>query len=230
MRKTNKKRDKLLAAIDILFLQKGSDAVTISDVASFAGVPLGNVYYYFKTKNSMLQDALRFRLSQLQENIKEIEIKTRNPKLQLQYFISLFLGIPQKNLPAEIKFMCGNVGDLQGFKEDPPSLGRFITTLLLDLEKNVEEELQSAFSPIVEYVLGWVGSKFLEIGLSLVVAKEKSISFLNMLIGACVFSLNRNVNLSIEDPTMQYIKFIIQSFDLEDKEKINNISFPFLKK
>jgi len=47
------KRMKLVAAAAGLFHRQGIAATTLADVAREAGIPPGNVYYYFKTKDAL---------------------------------------------------------------------------------------------------------------------------------------------------------------------------------
>jgi TetR/AcrR family transcriptional repressor of nem operon len=49
------KRSKLVAAAAGLFHRQGIGATTLADVAREAGIPPGNVYYYFKTKDALAE-------------------------------------------------------------------------------------------------------------------------------------------------------------------------------
>ena len=51
-RKTDK-RVRLIEAAKVLIHQKGFNQTTLADIAQEADVPLGNVYYYFKTKEAI---------------------------------------------------------------------------------------------------------------------------------------------------------------------------------
>ncbi len=53
MARTNKKRNRLLDAARTLIHTQGFKQTTLADIAQSAGVPLGNVYYYFKTKEDL---------------------------------------------------------------------------------------------------------------------------------------------------------------------------------
>ncbi|MBI3686035.1 MAG: TetR/AcrR family transcriptional regulator [Actinobacteria bacterium] len=50
---TTNKRDRLVDAARTLAYRQGFRATTLADVAAEAAVPLGNVYYYFRTKESL---------------------------------------------------------------------------------------------------------------------------------------------------------------------------------
>src|ERR1700722_2360517 len=51
-RKTDK-RVRLIEAAKVLIHQQGFNLTTLADIAQEADVPLGNVYYYFKTKEAI---------------------------------------------------------------------------------------------------------------------------------------------------------------------------------
>ena len=49
------KRDRLVANACKLFYEQGIERTTLADIAGAADVPLGNVYYYFKTKDDLVR-------------------------------------------------------------------------------------------------------------------------------------------------------------------------------
>jgi len=59
------KRSRLLNAAVSLAYRDGFGATSLADIASEAEVPLGNVYYYFKTKDEIGEAIVELRLSQL---------------------------------------------------------------------------------------------------------------------------------------------------------------------
>src|SRR5258706_4905920 len=59
------KRSRLLSAAVDLAYQNGFGATSLADIAREAEVPLGNVYYYFKTKDEIGEAIVEFRLAQL---------------------------------------------------------------------------------------------------------------------------------------------------------------------
>src|SRR5438067_1206954 len=52
------KRGRLIEAARALFHEQGVHRTTLADVADRADVPLGNVYYYFKTKHELVEAVL----------------------------------------------------------------------------------------------------------------------------------------------------------------------------
>src|SRR6266403_1398304 len=59
------KRSRLLSAAVELTYQNGFEATSLADIAREAKVPLGNVYYYFKTKDEIGEAIVELRLAQL---------------------------------------------------------------------------------------------------------------------------------------------------------------------
>ena len=57
-RRKQGKRDRLVAGARELLHQQGVEATTIADIARAADVPVGNVYYYFKTKDELVEAAI----------------------------------------------------------------------------------------------------------------------------------------------------------------------------
>ena len=59
------KRSRLVSAAVSLAYQKGFGDTSLADIACEAEVPLGNVYYYFKTKDEIGKAIVEFRFDQL---------------------------------------------------------------------------------------------------------------------------------------------------------------------
>ncbi len=73
--RTSDKRQRLLKAGRKLIHNKGFSRTTLADIAQASGVPLGNVYYYFQTKDDLLEavisaqdDDFRKRASTFERN------------------------------------------------------------------------------------------------------------------------------------------------------------------
>jgi len=56
-------REKLIRAAQKATYQQGFAQTSLADIAKAAGVPLGNVYYYFKTKEALGEAVIDARLS-----------------------------------------------------------------------------------------------------------------------------------------------------------------------
>lgn len=71
-RKTDK-RVRLVDAAKYLIHKQGFNLTTLADIAQEADVPLGNVYYYFKTKDAIGEAVLESRAKELHESLQAWE-------------------------------------------------------------------------------------------------------------------------------------------------------------
>jgi AcrR family transcriptional regulator len=62
----NDKRDRLITAAKELIYQQGFAGITLAAVAERAQVPLGNVYYYFRTREALLAAVIQAHQQEVQ--------------------------------------------------------------------------------------------------------------------------------------------------------------------
>ncbi|MFG1645704.1 TetR/AcrR family transcriptional regulator [Amycolatopsis sp. NPDC049252] len=60
------KRDRLIAGASQVFYEQGVERTTIADISAASGVPLGNVYYYFKTKDAIVDAVVSARTAEIE--------------------------------------------------------------------------------------------------------------------------------------------------------------------
>lgn len=80
------KRAQLVEAAERLVHQRGFNRTTLADIAGEARVPLGNVYYYFKTKAAIGEAIVEQRASTCWAMLREME-KLPSPESRLEAFI-----------------------------------------------------------------------------------------------------------------------------------------------
>ena len=78
------KRERLIAAACQRVYEQGAEKTTLADIATAAGVPLGNVYYYFKTKNDLLQAVVEAHLRDVGAILAGIEAAHAAPRDRLK--------------------------------------------------------------------------------------------------------------------------------------------------
>lgn len=71
-RPRNDKRSRLVEAADQLFHEQGVSNTTLANIAQLADVPLGNVYYYFKSKESIVLAVIEYRRRLIQKDFEEL--------------------------------------------------------------------------------------------------------------------------------------------------------------
>jgi TetR/AcrR family transcriptional repressor of nem operon len=67
------KRERLIAAAAETFYAAGVEKTTLADIAAAAGIPLGNVYYYFKTKDALVQAVVEAHLTEASTMLAAID-------------------------------------------------------------------------------------------------------------------------------------------------------------
>jgi AcrR family transcriptional regulator len=91
MPRSSDKRDRLIAAATQLIYQQGYHRTTLADVASVSGVPLGNVYYYFKTKEELGAAVIELRTEQFLADTERWEME-HGPADRLGSFLDCHLS------------------------------------------------------------------------------------------------------------------------------------------
>ena len=67
------KRQCLIETAMQVMYQQGTHRTTLADVAQASGVPLGNIYYYFKTKDALVEAVIKARLQGLRDTLHAFE-------------------------------------------------------------------------------------------------------------------------------------------------------------
>jgi len=87
MTRRNDKRSRLIQAAVQLFQQQGVNITTLANIAALANVPLGNVYYYFKSKESIINAVVELHIQHLKERFQEWEAAFQQGKDRLAALI-----------------------------------------------------------------------------------------------------------------------------------------------
>ena len=77
------KRERLIDSAAILFHHRGMNATSLADIAKHADIPIGNVYYYFKTKEELALAALTRRKEQFTAIYKSLQDNLGDPRQRL---------------------------------------------------------------------------------------------------------------------------------------------------
>jgi AcrR family transcriptional regulator len=104
------KRERLVDGACRAFYEQGVEHTTLADIARLAGVPLGNVYYYFKTKDELVEAVISAHAGLVATTLAGLE-RHRTPKERLKAFARLLrdqgdtaarYGCPQGTLCSEL--------------------------------------------------------------------------------------------------------------------------------
>ena len=81
-------RTRLVRAAETVTYRYGYAGAALADIAKEARVPLGNVYYYFKTKDEIGNAIVELRVSRFQRLLQELD-KAESPKERLCGFVQI---------------------------------------------------------------------------------------------------------------------------------------------
>ena len=106
------KRVRLIEAADQLFHQQGVNITTLADIATLAEVPLGNVYYYFKSKTSIVLTVIEQRRKFMNQQFASWNTLLVMPKERLKAFIEFSASSCPKTLAYgdAIGSLCQELG------------------------------------------------------------------------------------------------------------------------
>ena len=112
------KRERLVAAAAQLLHEQGIERTTLADIAGAAGVPAGNVYYYFKTKDEVIAAVIEARTQQVKTTLAAIDAHHRAPKSRLKALVREFTA--QGELVAQHGCPLGSLCSELGKRVNPP--------------------------------------------------------------------------------------------------------------
>ena len=135
------KRDRLVAAASDLVHRQGVERTTLADIAQVADVRLGNVYYYFKTKDDILAAVMQARVDQLEATFAALERGHRSPKARLT---------------ALVRVVAGQAGSVARF-------GCPYGTLCSELVKRADG-VEPLAARLMQVLTGWVEQQFRAMG------------------------------------------------------------------
>jgi AcrR family transcriptional regulator len=166
MARRNDKRTRLIEAAKTLFHQKGVNVTTLANIASLANVPLGNVYYYFQSKESIIVAVIEQCRKTVRESLQELEGRSSEPKQRLLHLLSC--------APEELEVLI--------------AYGDHVGGLCHELSKEGGEVSDSA-SLIMREIIDWCASQFERMGKSTEIAAELALSFISNLQGSRLLGL-----------------------------------------
>jgi TetR/AcrR family transcriptional regulator, transcriptional repressor for nem operon len=104
------KRERLTVAAREVLHRQGVETTTLADIAAAADVPVGNVYYYFKTKDELIAAAIAAHVEVMSDAFEALNAH-RTPRSRLRAYVRLLTeqrelvassGCPQGSLCSEL--------------------------------------------------------------------------------------------------------------------------------
>ena len=161
---TRDKRTRLIKAAQVAFYQQGVAPTTLADIAALAEVPLGNVYYYFRTKDELLAAVIAAHLQEIRARFAQWDQDPQPRERLLAWLQSEHEG--QHEL-ARYGCPYGSLGQELGKQEAP---ARALVAQLLDVH------------------ITWAAEQFRQLGKEPTEAHDLAVSLVAVLQGAFLLS------------------------------------------
>lgn len=140
-RATDKRRRLTTEAARVLH-EQGVERTTLADIARAADVPVGNVYYYFKTKDELVLAALSEHSAHLDELTSRLD-QLPDPRARLKALIEAW--VDQREVAARYGCPTG--------------------TLAVELDKRADGTLDAEAGTVIRRLLEWTAHQFRALGL-----------------------------------------------------------------
>jgi AcrR family transcriptional regulator len=156
------KRDRLIDAASLLIYEQGVERTTIADIAAAADVPSGNVYYYFKTKDDIVDAVVSMRIGEIEATDAALAKRYDTPADRLKAMFKSLSGqakiIAQRGCP--IGSLCTELSKRVTGPE--PKSAKLMQTLIDGAEQQFGEMGRSdAHELAVEMITSYQGSAVL---------------------------------------------------------------------
>jgi len=123
------KRDRLVESAKALIHEQGVHSTTLADIAEHADVPVGNVYYYFKTKDDLVVSVVDEHLQQIRSLLARLDSR-QTPRARLKRLARNWSDaaalVAQSGCP--LGSLCSELGKDSG---DTPGASAEIFTVLM---------------------------------------------------------------------------------------------------
>jgi AcrR family transcriptional regulator len=159
------KRDRLIDSAAELFHRFGLSTTSLADIAKHAEIPIGNVYYYFKTKDELAIAAIDKRRKQFQAAFDTLNETFPNPRQRLTEMLGYYDRVREE------------------YTRHGCPIGRIIEDL--DTEKDT---VARAAAEVFDDFLKWAARQFEALGHSGDAAKAYALTLLAGVQGATILA------------------------------------------
>lgn len=135
------KRERLIDGARQMFYERGVERTTLADVAEHTGVPVGNIYYYYKTKDELVDAVVTAHSESRKALLIRLE-RRRTPRARLIAFLD----------------------DLDGNRTIVADYGCPIGTLSSELNKRSGTQEAPGSRELLGSMIDWAEKQFREMG------------------------------------------------------------------
>ncbi len=158
------KRERLIEAAKEQFYRNGIARTTLADIAQRAQIPLGNVYYHFRTKDALIEAVIQAHLEELQSAFACWDLLP-DPRQRLVTLL---------HAERENGSMLARYGCPQG-------------SLCQEIDKE-EGQLPITAAQLLQAYLDWVGKQFRLLGKNVQEAWDLALDFVASLQGTLLLA------------------------------------------
>jgi len=166
------KRESIIQTALQLFSNNGFHKTTIPDIANSLGMSVGNLYNYFKSKDILAKEIIKYTSMALGEEIKAINMQDITSKEKIKAIVSVYFKMAQ-NRPEMIEyFLRVYLSHREVFHDGCEGMicvSGFITEIMIFFDDGVssgefrDQDFFSAFGLFMGYLGGMVFLKGEEI-------------------------------------------------------------------
>ncbi len=159
------KRESIMIGALKLFSADGFYTTTIPDIAKALNMSVGNMYNYFKSKDILAKEIIKYISAYLGAELRKINEKKLSSKEKIHAFVTTYFTIAQ-NEPEMIEyFLRVYLSNREVFKDGCEGMicvSDFVTEIMIFFEEGVEkgelrnQDFFSAFGLFMGYLGGMV--------------------------------------------------------------------------
>jgi AcrR family transcriptional regulator len=141
--RSKRNRNSLVNAAAELFWRTGYDGASLADIAAEAGVPIGNVYYYFRSKAALADAVADLMDSETRAALSGINAAHPRPDQRLAALLTLFSA----SNAARTERGCPIARASRDFRNDAPRAAEHAGRIFRRIGDWLAEQLQARLPP-----------------------------------------------------------------------------------
>lgn len=163
--KKQEKKEQIMQKALELFASKGFYSTTIPDIATSLKMSVGNMYNYFKSKDILAQEIIRFISRYFGKKLKDINESDISTREKTKKIVEVYFQIASANPEMIDYFLRIFLSNREVFKEGCEGMicvNEFVTEIMIYFEEGVQagelrdQDFFSAFGLFMGYLGGMV--------------------------------------------------------------------------
>ncbi len=159
------RRESIMLTALRLFSKEGFYTTTIPDIAKAMGMSVGNLYNYFKSKDLLAKEIIRYISRYLGEELRKINDLDLSSQEKIRKIVTIYFETAQKQPEMIEYFLRVYLANREVFKEGCEGMicvSDFVTEIMIFFEEGVrrgelrDQDFFSAFGLFMGYLGGMV--------------------------------------------------------------------------